>query len=106
MTLPISVQRLFYRYHADRLDTVEHAAIIIPTVLEDGSLEDWNWLFDQYGWGAVRAWVAAQLGPPMQRFWTTVLLGTPQETPRWAGGNALRLVPEGAVPRWWPPDGR
>lgn len=56
MTLPPSIQRLFYRYRADRPDTERHAAIII---LADGSANDWEWLFQVYGWNAVQAWIAA-----------------------------------------------
>ncbi|WP_053958096.1 hypothetical protein [Sulfobacillus thermosulfidooxidans] len=47
---------------------------------------------------------AAMLPPPRERFWTTILLGTPQETPRWAGGNARRRVPPDALPPWFPND--
>jgi hypothetical protein len=105
MKLPPSVQRLFYRYHAGRLDTDRDAALIIPTVMEEGSLDDWEWLFSTYGWESLAAWVAAhasQLSPPMERFWTLVLLGAPRETPRWEGGNARRLVPRNALPDWFP----
>lgn len=109
MTLPLRTQRLFYRYHADLLDTDRHAAVIIPTVLSDGDLDDWGWLFRVYGWNLLRAWIAEtrhaqMLPPPMERFWTVILLGTPQETPRWAGGNTRRLVPTDALPDWFPPD--
>lgn len=109
MMLPPSIQRLFYRYHADRLDTDRHAAMIIPTVLSDGSVEDWEWLFRVYDWEPIQAWIAepghaAMLPPPMERFWTLILLGTPQETPRWAGGNTRRTVPKGALPEWFPDD--
>lgn len=109
MTLPKRLQRLFYRYHADRLDTGHHAALIIPTVLSDGALDDWDWLFRIYGWEHVRTWVAEpghaqMLPPPMERLWTLTLLGTPQETPRWAGGNARRRVPTDALPGWFPDD--
>ncbi|NMP24400.1 hypothetical protein HIJ39_18930, partial [Sulfobacillus sp. DSM 109850] len=80
MTLPMRIQRLFYRYHADLLDSERHAAVIIPTVLSDGALDDWDWLFRVYGWEAIRAWIAepghaAMLPPPMERFWTLILLG-------------------------------
>lgn len=107
--LPSYIQRLFYRYHADRLDTVRHADIIIPTVLSDGTVDDWKWLFHVYGWESLQAWIAergraATLPPPMERFWTLILLGTPQETPRWAGGNARRTVPANALPEWFPDD--
>ena len=105
MTLPESIKRLFYRYHADRLDTTEHEQVIIQTILEDGSLTDWSWLFATYGWDAVRDWVAnpvhaAQLSPRVEWFWTCVLLGRPHETPRWDGGNHRRPVPVDAVPNW------
>ncbi len=107
MMLPDAIQRLFYRYHADRLDSDRHAAIIIPTVLSDGDIEDWAWLFQVYGWDAVRTWMAepghaATLPPPMERLWSAILLGTPKETPRWMGGNARRTVPEDALPTWFP----
>lgn len=109
MILPLAIQRFFYRYHPDRLDTDRHAAIIIPTVLSDGAVEDWEWLFQVYDWNTIQAWIAepghaAMLPPPMERFWTLILLGTPQETPRWAGGNARRTVPEDALPAWFPND--
>ncbi len=107
MTLPTEVQRLFYRYHADRLDTSCHAALIIPTVLSDGTVEDWEWLFYVYGWDALQAWMMEHseiLPPPMERFWTLILQGAPKETPRWTGGNARRKVPEGALPGWFPDD--
>jgi len=31
--------------------------MIIPTVLADGSLEDWDWLFAVYGWDTIAAWI-------------------------------------------------
>ncbi|SMC05628.1 hypothetical protein SAMN00768000_2356 [Sulfobacillus thermosulfidooxidans DSM 9293] len=107
MKLPEKLQRLFYRYHADRLDTTRHALIIIPTVLADGTLEDWDWLFDVYGWNTLQQWIreplhARMLPPAMERFWTLVLDGVPRETPRWQGGNALRRVPPDALPDWFP----
>ncbi|PSR33819.1 MAG: hypothetical protein C7B46_08205 [Sulfobacillus benefaciens] len=109
MRLPPKIQRLFYRYHADRLDPNHHAAIIIPTVLADGDLPDWNWLFAVYGWDTIRHWIqapghAASLPPPLEWFWTAVLLDSPQETPRWSGGNARRQVPQDALPHWFPDD--
>ncbi len=69
--------------------------MIIPTVLSDGTLDDW----DEYGWEFLRDWITVaehtqMLPPPMERFWTGVLLGTPQETPWWADGNARRRVPQ------------
>ena len=79
MSLPPSIQRLFYRYHyhyhAERLDPERHAAIIIPTVLAEGTLEDWDWLFAAYGWDTIDAWIAepdqrALLPPPTAHFWT------------------------------------
>lgn len=107
MTLPDTVQRLFYRYHADRLDTTRHADVIVPTVLADGALEDWDWLFGVYGWHALRDWIsvpsqARELPPPLERFWTLILLGEAHETPRWSGGNARRVVPASALPEWFP----
>ena len=109
MMLPGPIRRLFYRYHADQLDTDRHAALIIATVLSDGAVEDWEWLFQVYGWHAMQVWIAepghaAMLPPPMERFWTLLLLGTPEETPRWAGGNARRAVPASALPAWFPDD--
>ncbi|MHB8264268.1 MAG: DUF6922 domain-containing protein [Acidimicrobiales bacterium] len=107
MILPTSIQRLFYRYHAKRLDTATHKLLIIQAVLEDGSVSDWSWLFATYGWDTVRDWVAdpvraAQLSPAVEWFWTGVLLGKPHETPRWNNGNHRRLVPVDALPDWWP----
>ncbi len=109
MTLPLRIQRLFYRYHTDRLDPERHAAIIIPTVLSDGTVEDWDWLFRVYEWDAIQQWIkeprnAQILPPPMERFWTLIFLGTLKETPRWTGGNARRIVPEDALPEWFPAD--
>ena len=111
MRLPITVQRLFYRYHADLLDTHRHQALIIPTVLADGDLADWDWLFAIYGWETVREWIsgpghAQMLPPPMERLWTLVLLNTPHQTPRWSGGNARRSVPPDALPSWFPQEWR
>lgn len=107
MMLPLRVQRLFYRHHADQLDTERHAGIIIPTVLADGAVEDWEWLFGVYGWEIIATWVAeprhaSMLPPPMERFWTGILLGAPRESPRWAGGNGRRTVPADALPDWFP----
>lgn len=111
MKLPAVIQRLFYRYHAELLDTDSHFAIIVPTVLADGTLDDWDWLFAVYGWEALRAWVAdpqhtQTLAPPLERFWTGILLGTPREIPRWSGGNARRQVPPDALPPWFPREWR
>lgn len=105
MKLPASIQRLFYRYHTDRLDTTRHAAIIIPTVLADGTLDDWEWLFAVYGWDTIATWIAQSgqrdlLPPPMEHFWTLILLGTPQASPRWGGPR--RAVPQDALPDWFP----
>ena len=98
MTIPLSVKRLFHRYHADRLEPRRHAAIIIPTILEDGGVDDWRWLFATYGWDTIQHWIAdptraSQLSPRVEWFWTTVLLGTPHETPRWSEGNRRRRIP-------------
>lgn len=111
MKLEASVQRLFHRYHADRLDTVRHADLVIATVLADGAMDDWDWLFRVYGWVAIRDWLrdpgrAEQLGPAMERLWTGIVLGTPRSTPQWAGGNHRRSVPPEALPPWWSPDWR
>jgi hypothetical protein len=107
MTLPPSVQRLFHRYRADQLDTERHAAIIIPTVMDTGTLEDWLWLLRTYGWDTIRAWIAnpdhaAQLAPPNEWFWTGLLLDKPHMTPRWSGGNRRRRILPDALPDWWP----
>jgi hypothetical protein len=40
MLIPPPVQRLFHRYHTERLDPRRHAAIIIPTMPEEGAVED------------------------------------------------------------------
>ncbi|MDA8195203.1 MAG: hypothetical protein M0Z53_14610 [Thermaerobacter sp.] len=107
MTLPPAVQRLFHRYHAERLDATRHAALIIPTVLEEGSLDEWSWLFATYGWDRLRDWLAdpahaATLSPRVEWFWTAVLMGQAHETPRWQGGNHRRATPPEALPDWWP----
>ena len=104
-----SLQGLFYRYHADRLDTNHHAAIIIPTVLGDETVDDWNWLFQVYGRAAIQTWMAAPghaatLPPLRERLWTLILVGIPRKTPRWVGGNARRIVPQDALPAWFPDD--
>jgi len=105
MSLPPAIQRLFYRYHADRLDPDRDAAIIIPTVLAEGSLDDWDWLFGVYGWDTLVAWIAQPahrdlLPPPMAAFWTWILLGTSETSPRWGGPR--RTVPSNALPDWFP----
>jgi len=109
MPIPPAIQRLFYRYHADRLDPVHHAAIIIPTVLADGAFDDWVWLLGVYGWDTLAAWIAdpahrEELPPPMDALWTWILLGTPQTSPRWGGPR--RVVPPDALPDWFPDDWR
>lgn len=105
MILPPSIRRLFYRYHADRLDTDRHAAIIIPTVLADGALDNWDWLFAVYGWDILAAWIAQPahrdvFPPPMATFWILILLDTPETPPRW--GGLRRPVPPDALPDWFP----
>ena len=107
MKLPPDVQRLFYRYHADRLDTETYQSLIIETVLADGEMDDWRWLFQTYGKDAVRDWLSdpfhsCQLQPKVEWFWTFLLLDEPRETPRWSGGNGRRVVPPDALPDWWP----
>jgi hypothetical protein len=107
MRLPNDIQRLFYRYHADRLDTATYQSLIIQTVLEDGAVDDWRWLFETYGTDTIREWVAdpamaAQLSARVEWFWTCALLHKPHETPRWSGGNGRRLIPADALPDWWP----
>ncbi|MCY0877819.1 MAG: hypothetical protein OWU84_02595 [Firmicutes bacterium] len=105
MRLPLTVQRLFYRYHADRLDSDRHAEIIISTVLADGNLDDWEWLFAVYGWNALAKWIAEPahrnlLPPPMASFRTLILVGQSDPTSRWGGPH--RLVPPDALPDWFP----
>lgn len=105
MTLPDGVQRLFHRYQARNLDTDRHADLIIFTVLEDGSLDDWRWLIATYGWDRIRDWLAdpnqaATLSPRVEWFWTATVLGAPHETPRWAGGNDRRRIPKEALLPW------
>jgi hypothetical protein len=105
MSLPPAIRRLFYRYHADRLDTDRHAAIIIPTVLADGSVEDWDWLFAVYGWDTIAAWIAQPahrdlLPTPMASFWSLILLGRPETSSRWDGPR--RAVPPNALVDWFP----
>lgn len=104
MRLPPDIQRLFYRYHADRLDTATYQSLIIQTVLEDGMVPDWCWLFETYGRGVVADWVAAHGSevPRVEWFWTCALLGKPHGTPRWSGGNGRQVVPADALPDWWP----
>ncbi|MGC9156168.1 MAG: hypothetical protein ACP5HZ_11035 [Ferrimicrobium sp.] len=34
------VQRLFYRYHADRLDTSTYQSLIIQTEVQEGDVND------------------------------------------------------------------
>ena len=52
----------------DRLDTERHAAIIIPTVLSNSAVEDWEWVFRMYGWKAIQKWMEesghAETRPP------------------------------------------
>ncbi len=105
MKLPESIQRLCYRYHADRLDTEHHRSIIIPSVLDQGGVEDWDWLFATYGWDAIAGWIAEPanrelLAPAMARFWSIILLGIDQKPDRWSG--PCRMVPAGALPEWLP----
>ncbi|WP_298340071.1 hypothetical protein [Ferrimicrobium sp.] len=97
MRLPQALGYLFYRYRTDNIDTKKHFNLIVMTVLNDGSLDDWRWLFACYGWQQIRDWVAdsqnsRSLSPEMETFWTGMLLATPRKRDRWAGGNGVRTT--------------
>jgi hypothetical protein len=103
--LPTSWERLIDRYHVECLDTERDFAIILPAVLEHGSLDDWDRLFEVYGWEVIAAWVADAahrelLSPPMARFWSLLLLGSVATSSRWRGPT--RVVPLDALPEWFP----
>ena len=102
--IPDRVSRLFYRYKVERLDTETHADLIILTVLEHGSLDDWRWLFGTYGWDRIKSWVnlpehSMQMNPPMESFWTLILLGVERKRDWYSGGNGLR-IPSEVEPDW------
>ncbi|WP_298210032.1 hypothetical protein [Ferrimicrobium sp.] len=95
MRLPEALGYLFHRYRTDNIDTKTHFNLVVMTVLNDGSLDDWRWLFAYYGWQQIRDWVADSqnsraLSPEMETFWTRMLLATPRKRDRWAGGNNVR----------------
>ncbi len=73
MMLPLKIRHLFYRYHAEQLDTIRHLSVIVPTVLNDGTIEDWDWLFQVYTWETIVDWLknpvnASMLSPHLEKF--------------------------------------
>lgn len=53
------VARLFWEMDPDQLDLARHRRVIIPRVLNYGTLADWRWLEKQYGRDVVRATAVA-----------------------------------------------
>jgi hypothetical protein len=53
------VARLFWEMNPEKLDSARDRNVIIPRVLNYGSLADWRWLEQQYGREALRAEVLA-----------------------------------------------
>jgi hypothetical protein len=53
------VARLFWEMNPEKLDPARDRDVIIPRVLNYGSLADWRWLEQQYGREAVRAKILA-----------------------------------------------
>lgn len=49
------VADLFHNYRLESLDLDRHAALVIRTVLAQGSWDQVRWLFARYGWAAVEA---------------------------------------------------
>jgi hypothetical protein len=54
------VARLFWEMSPEKLDPARDRDVIIPRVLNYGSLADWRWLEQQYGREAVRAQILAR----------------------------------------------
>lgn len=53
------IARLFWDMDSGELDPVRDQRVIIPRVLNYGTLADWQWLERRYGRDALRAAIAA-----------------------------------------------
>jgi hypothetical protein len=54
------VARLFWEMNPEKLDPARDRDVIIPRVLNYGSLADWRWLEQRYGREVVRAEILAR----------------------------------------------
>jgi hypothetical protein len=54
------VARLFWEMNPEKLDPARDRDVIIPRVLNYGSLADWRWLEQRYGREVVRAALLAR----------------------------------------------
>lgn len=57
--IPEPIARLFWDMDPGELDLPRDQHVIVPRVLNYGTLADWNWLERQYGRDALRAEVIA-----------------------------------------------
>lgn len=57
--LPNSIARLFWDMDPEKLEPLRYRRVIIPRVLNYGTLADWRWLEQRYGREAVRTEAAA-----------------------------------------------
>ncbi len=52
--ISLKTKRLFWDMDSQKLDVHVHAGTIIERVLNDGTLEDWQWLVSTYGSEKIR----------------------------------------------------
>ena len=76
-TVPASLAPFFQEYDIARLDPQVDAATIIERTLRFGTLAELRWLFTEFHYDQIRAWVAAwgrfALPEPHLSFWRLVL---------------------------------
>ena len=83
-TLPENLRPYFQEYDFSHLTVSHHAELVIERVLNYGSLDELRWLFQQYGWQQIMAWVTDRGGVRLSRrryrLWCVMLEIAPDVT--------------------------
>lgn len=86
--LPISTEWLFPEYRFEKMDPETHAGVVIERVLERGSWDELEWLFDHYGVERITRWVRLHGFRLLSRrsfaLWRLVLGVDHYRAPEWA----------------------
>jgi hypothetical protein len=94
-TLPESAAWLFPEYEFAKMNLRRHRHVIMERILERGTWGEINWLFDEYGEGAVRDWVRQWGFRALTRrsfaLWRLVLGVRHYRAPTWA--RAAKMDP-------------
>lgn len=86
--LPRTSEWLFPEYSFHKIDLEDHASVIIERILDRGSWEEVNWLFEHYGEQRLAEWVRRYgfraLSKRSFALWRLVLNVDDYEAPEWA----------------------